>query len=112
MTTFLATKFEKPRPKPNLLVRERLLCLVHNNLDKRLLAVISGAGYGKTTLIGQLLERERLPAVFISLEPSDSDLAGFGQCLLTGLSRLAGTEQRSTLDQSLHTALERLRYDA
>jgi two-component SAPR family response regulator len=112
MNTILATKFEKPKPKPNLLLRERLLALVHNNLDKRLIAVISGAGYGKTTLIAQLLERERLPALFISLEPSDSDPAGFSQCLVTGLSRLAGAGQRSTLDQSLHCALEQMVHDA
>lgn len=112
MTAFLATKFEKPRPKPNLLLRERLLTLVHDNLDKRLIAVISGAGYGKTTLIGQVLEQERLPAVFISLEPADSDPVGFGQCLLAGLSRLAGAEQRSTLDHSLYKALEQLRSNA
>jgi len=108
-TMLLETKFHRPRPKPSLLVRENLLCLLHRHLDKRLISVISGAGYGKTTLMGQLLERELLPAMFLTLDPSDSDPVQFAQYLLTGLSRLAGGLGRSTIDQSLSDALKGLR---
>lgn len=105
---FAETKLHPPRAKPNLLSRDRLFGLVHSNLDKRLMAVIAGAGYGKTTLLGQVLEREQLPAVFLSLDSKDSDPVRFIHCLLAGLMRLAGGQQRSTLDQSLQAGLRRL----
>lgn len=107
----LETKLHPPRPKSNLLARESLACLIHRHLDKRLIAVISGAGYGKTTLMGQILEREQLPAMYLSLDPADSDSIRFCQYLVAGLSRLTGSPKRSTIDQSLGAALRQLRED-
>ncbi len=108
-TLMLETKLHPPRLKPNLLVRESLLCLLHRHLDKRLIAVISGAGYGKTTLLGQLLEREQLPAIYLTLDPADSDPVQFARYLLAGLSRLANHPKRSIIDQSLAEELRQLR---
>lgn len=104
----LETKLHAPLTKPGHLVRERLLSLIHANLDKRLISVVSGAGYGKTTLMAQLLERGQLPAMYLSLEASDGDLDVFVGYLLSGLRRLVGSRITTAIGQSLLSSLERL----
>jgi len=84
----LHTKLQAPRPKPDTLRRTRLLDLLGNQLDRRLLVITGDAGYGKTTLLAQVREQAHLPCVFISLEQNDSDLVTFFSCLVLGLERL------------------------
>ncbi|MDP2807901.1 MAG: hypothetical protein Q8O74_07180, partial [bacterium] len=84
----LRSKLQLPRPKPETLKRSRLLDILGNQLDRRLLVITGDAGYGKTTLLAQLSEKARLPGVFLSLEPEDSDLVTFYSGLVYGLERL------------------------
>jgi ATP/maltotriose-dependent transcriptional regulator MalT/DNA-binding SARP family transcriptional activator len=84
----LLAKMQMPGIKPGTLIRKRLTDSIANNLDRRLLVITGDAGYGKTTLLAQLSEKARLPVVFISLEPEDSDLVTFYSGLIYGLERL------------------------
>ncbi|MBI5804657.1 tetratricopeptide repeat protein [candidate division TA06 bacterium] len=84
----LRSKLQLPRPKPETLKRPRLMDALGNQLDRRLLVITGDAGYGKTTLLAQLSEKARLPGVFLSLEPEDSDLVTFYSGLVYGLERL------------------------
>jgi len=84
----LSSKLQLPRPKPETLNRPRLMEALGNQLDRRLLVITGDAGYGKTTLLAQLSEKARLPGVFLSLEPEDSDLVTFYSGLVYGLERL------------------------
>ncbi|MDQ7799616.1 MAG: BTAD domain-containing putative transcriptional regulator [Candidatus Edwardsbacteria bacterium] len=84
----LRSNLQLPRPRPETLKRHRLLTLLHNQLDRRLLVITGDAGYGKTTLLAQLSEKARLPGVFLSLEPEDSDLVTFYSGLICGLEKL------------------------
>jgi LuxR family maltose regulon positive regulatory protein len=84
----LRSKLQIPRSKPETLKRPRLMDALSNQLDRRLLVITGDAGYGKTTLLVQLSEKARLPGVFISLEPEDSDLVTFYSGLVCGLERL------------------------
>ena len=45
---------------PNIIVREKLLKKLRQNSDKSLIAVIAGAGYGKTTLVKEFLNEYEL----------------------------------------------------
>ncbi|MDO9068160.1 MAG: hypothetical protein Q7W05_06865, partial [Deltaproteobacteria bacterium] len=84
----LRSKLQHPRPKPETLKRPRLMDALGNQLDRRLLVITGDAGYGKTTLLAQLGEKARLPGVFLSLEPEDSDLVTFYSGLVYGLESL------------------------
>ncbi|MDO9390630.1 MAG: BTAD domain-containing putative transcriptional regulator [bacterium] len=84
----LRSKLQLPRPKPETLKRPRLMDALGNQLDRRLLVITGDAGYGKTTLLAQISEKARLPGVFLSLEPEDSDLVTFYSGLVCGLERL------------------------
>lgn len=84
----LRSRLQVPRLKPETLKRPRLMDALGNRLDRRLLVITGDAGYGKTTLLAQLREKARLPVVFLSLEPEDSDLVTFYSGLVCGLEKL------------------------
>lgn len=81
------TKLMPPSPRPGLLPRSRLMEKLRNNLDRRMILICAGPGYGKTTLLSQLLHAERLPAVFYSLDRNDGERQVFIEHLLTALVR-------------------------
>lgn len=47
-------------PKRETLVRPRLLTVLQGRWDRRVTALVAGAGFGKTTLVGQALAENRL----------------------------------------------------
>ncbi|MDI6740997.1 MAG: hypothetical protein QME74_11635 [Candidatus Edwardsbacteria bacterium] len=63
----LETKIQLPQTKPGIVARRGLLDLLKNNLDKKLVLIAADAGYGKTTLLAQLIKEARLPAVFYDM---------------------------------------------
>jgi ATP/maltotriose-dependent transcriptional regulator MalT len=58
-TPLLATKLHVPPPRPNLVARPRLLCAQDEGLSHRLILVSAPAGFGKTTLVGDIVHIER-----------------------------------------------------
>jgi two-component SAPR family response regulator len=111
----VSTKLVPPRYKPEALCRERLTGLVRNGLDRKLVAITAGPGYGKTTLLMQLLHQAKLPAVWYTLEPGDSVPAVFLSYLVKGIenccqgaSRKKGksaSQAAALLRQSAETSL-------
>ena len=84
----LETKLQPPSLKPNTLHRERLLKLLKNHLERKLVLVTGDAGYGKTTLLAQAIEEANLSCVFYDLDKGDSDLVVFYSYLVHGLEKL------------------------
>lgn len=65
----LATRLLPPRPPPGRVPRPRLAARVADGLEGRVVALVAGAGYGKTTLLVECLEGGRLPWVWVSCDP-------------------------------------------
>ncbi|UCG29660.1 MAG: winged helix-turn-helix domain-containing protein [candidate division WOR-3 bacterium] len=84
----LKTKIQAPQMKSTTVQRDRITTLLKNNIDKKLILINAGAGYGKTTALSQFIARADLPCVFYHLEPSDSELGLFFSYLTTGLKQL------------------------
>lgn len=80
----LRTKLYPPR-LPEIVVRERLLSDLESARSAKLTSVVAGAGYGKSTLAAEFLQRLRRPYVWYQLEDTDSDLSVFLSYIIAGL---------------------------
>ncbi|MGD8979223.1 MAG: tetratricopeptide repeat protein [candidate division WOR-3 bacterium] len=84
----LKTKLQIPQVKPNTIIRERLTTRLKDNIDKKLILINAGAGYGKTTLLSQFNAQVKTPIVFYHLEANDSELTIFLSYLTAGLRKI------------------------
>lgn len=81
------TKLILPRRRTELLARPHLLQRLHKGLSCRLQLVSCGAGYGKTTLLGEFARNLTTPVCWLSLDRSDEEPRTFLTYLLAGLQR-------------------------
>jgi LuxR family maltose regulon positive regulatory protein len=84
----LTTKIIPPSIKPTVLPRQRLLDAVKDHLDRKLLLVTGGGGYGKTTLLAQVIHQAGLPCVYCTLDEDDGDFMVFFSYLVEGCKRI------------------------
>jgi LuxR family maltose regulon positive regulatory protein len=84
------TKLQQPYVRGRILRRERLLNILRNNTDKKLILVCADAGYGKTTLLSQYCEELSSRFFFYNLDPHDNDVATFLRYVAEGMNRHAG----------------------
>ena len=82
--TILQTKLYRPRtphyflPRPHLVEKLNQSLYPQAGIFRHKLGLISApAGYGKSTLLSEWCNQDLLPTVWLSLDPSDSDLQRF-----------------------------------
>jgi LuxR family transcriptional regulator, maltose regulon positive regulatory protein len=101
------TKILPPRRRPDYLSRQRLLSLLRDLLDHRLVIVAAPAGYGKTTLLVDLTEALEWPVCWYSLDPLDKDPQRFISHLIGSINHCFpqfGGQSRAVLEASLSVA--------
>ncbi|HZK67389.1 MAG TPA: hypothetical protein VFD42_07590 [Chloroflexota bacterium] len=79
------TKTRLPQPRSDVLRRARLLGFLHQEVDKRLVLVCAGAGYGKTTLLVDFAHEVSFPVCWYTLDEADGDPRVFFDYLLLSL---------------------------
>jgi len=84
----LHTKFLIPRFTAERLPRPHLTDKIHANLRQRLILLIAPPGYGKTTLMAEVVDNANLPTVWYQLDEGDNDPATFIAYLIEGLRRV------------------------
>lgn len=84
----LQTKLHPPPVREKQVARLHLLERLDAALNKRLTLVCAPAGYGKTTLLSQWVDRRKEPTGWISLDRSDNDLVQFLRYFLAALQRI------------------------
>jgi LuxR family maltose regulon positive regulatory protein len=88
-TPILATKLYVPPPRPEAVVRPRLIERLYDGLHRKLILVCAPAGFGKSTLLGVWVATLPRPAAWLSLDEGDNDPARFLSYLLAALRTIA-----------------------
>lgn len=76
-TAVIKTKIMVPRRRSEVLSRPRLLSIIEDILDVRLLIVAAPAGYGKTSLLVDFTYHTELPVCWYALDTLDGDIQRF-----------------------------------
>jgi LuxR family maltose regulon positive regulatory protein len=84
-TTILATKLFIPPPRPNVVLRPRLIEALNEGLQRKLTLISAPAGFGKTTLISTWVTGIERPTAWLSLDAGDNDPARFLAYLVAAL---------------------------
>ena len=121
----ISTKIHPPQLKSNLLNRHHLIDRLSDGKNCRLFLVTAPAGYGKTSIVGQWLQRDTPFFSWYSIDDTDNDFDIFFRYFLAalveaegGLERFLGPllqgQARLTEDDVIPTiihALNTLEYD-
>ena len=90
-TPVLVTKLYIPPPRPNVVLRPRLIERLNEGLHHKLTLIAAPAGFGKTTLLTEWVAGCRRPAAWLSLDAGDNDPARFLAYLVATLQTVAPT---------------------
>jgi len=88
-TPLLGAKLLPPSPGPFHLARPRLDQRLRSGLETRATVLLAGPGYGKTSLVSQLLQELEGDSVWLSLDASDRDPWMLFRYLVQGLREQA-----------------------
>lgn len=94
----LTTKLYVPQPRPNIVLRPRLIERMNEGFYRKLTLISAPAGFGKTTLVTEWIARYQRPSAWISLDESDSDPTRFLTYLVAALQTIASTLGTGILD--------------
>ncbi len=99
----LATKLYAPPPRPDAVLRPRLIEQLNQGLSvgHKLTLISASAGFGKTTLVSEWVIAGGYPAAWLSLDAGDSDPTRFLTYLIAALQTIA-----PTVGDEIFTALQ------
>jgi LuxR family transcriptional regulator, maltose regulon positive regulatory protein len=91
----LKPKLRAPLPRPEHVVRRRLLELLRNALDFKLSVISAPTGYGKTTLLAhwRQVEETNLPFAWVSLDEQDNDPIRLWRHIVEALRRVVPEDE-------------------
>jgi LuxR family transcriptional regulator, maltose regulon positive regulatory protein len=90
-TPILTTKLYLPPPRPDVVLRSRLIARLNAGLYRKLALICAPAGFGKTTLLSAWLADCGRPSAWLSLDEGDSDPSRFLAYLVAALQTIAPT---------------------
>ena len=105
----LLTKVIPPHRRNDLLSRQRLMDLLYELLDYKLLIIAAPAGYGKTSLMVDFASQVEMPVCWYSLDALDRDLPRFVSHLIASISQCFptfGSHSLPVLESGISSALD------
>jgi LuxR family transcriptional regulator, maltose regulon positive regulatory protein len=95
---FPSIKLHRPRALAGWIVRSRLLDRLNQVLREPVALISAPAGFGKTTLISQWLDRCPLPNAWLQLDENDHEIPAFLEGIVAALRQLFPDCLRKTAD--------------
>lgn len=93
----LLTKLHIPPAGVNVVHRSDLFEKLNTGLSRKLILVSAPGGYGKTTLISDWINQNKIPAAWLSLDGGDNDPAVFLGYVIAGIQSLHADFGQSAL---------------
>ncbi len=84
----LATKLYAPPPRPELVLRPRLIERLNEGLHRKLTLMCAPAGFGKTTLASEWIAGCKRPSAWLSLDEGDGEFSRFLAYLVAALQTM------------------------
>ncbi len=92
----LRTKLFIPSPRPDFVPRPRLIQRLAEGLQGKLTLLSAPAGFGKTTLLSEVISTLNQPVAWVSLDKEDNDPVRFWSYFITALQTVhAGIGQKA-----------------
>ena len=84
----LLTKLHIPPTNQNIVRRTVLFDKLNSGLSRKLTLISAPAGFGKTTVVSDWIEQNKIPAGWFSLDNGDNDPADFLSYIISGIQSI------------------------
>lgn len=84
----LLTKLHIPSAGNNIVHRTELFANLNNGLSRKLILVSAPAGFGKTTILSDWIDQNKIPAAWFSLDNGDNDPVEFLSYIISGIQSI------------------------
>jgi LuxR family maltose regulon positive regulatory protein len=84
----LLTKLHIPPAGNNIVHRSELYEKLNAGLSRKLILISAPAGFGKTTVVSDWIDQNKIPTAWFSLDKGDNDPAGFLGYIISGIQTL------------------------
>jgi len=101
----LETKLYVPSPPTTLVTRPRLVERLSKGIKCKLVLISAPAGFGKTTLLSEWIQKNEMPVSWFSIDKSDNDPLHFFNYITAGLRTIKADIGKSTQDLLKSTQL-------
>jgi LuxR family maltose regulon positive regulatory protein len=94
----LNTKIEITPLRGDSVMRKRLINLINENSDQKVILISAAAGFGKTTLLSQWVSIDKNPIVWFSIDENDNDASCFFTYVIRALQQWKPTLGKTALN--------------
>lgn len=84
----LLTKIHIPHVGNNIVHRSDLYERLNIGLSRKLILISAPAGFGKTTIVSDWIDQNKIPAAWFSLDKMDNDPADFLRYIISGIQSI------------------------
>ena len=84
----LLTKLHIPTAGQNIVHRPELFEKLNTGLSRKLILVSAPAGFGKTTVVSDWIDQNKIPTAWFSLDKGDNDPAEFLSYIISGIQNI------------------------
>ncbi len=94
----LLTKLHIPSAGQNIVHRPELCEKLNAGISRKLILVSAPAGFGKTTVVSDWIEQNKIPTAWFSLDNGDNDPVVFLSYIISGIQGISQEFGQSALN--------------